>query len=175
MGIISYTWRKIQGPSWGIISNVNAVQNYVYNMDPGNIYKFELTVIDALGASAADTVIIITLRKGEKAPGKIKPSANAGSDKVIIYPADSITLDGSKSSDPDGAVRSYHWKKTRGPEHFNITDAGSMITMVTGLDEGEYEFMLTITDYDGGKDEDLVKVIVKPNPAMQRIYSKKRD
>lgn len=43
------------------------------------------------------------------------PIANAGSDVSNIKPGTVVTLDGSGSSDPDGAIVSYAWTQTAGP------------------------------------------------------------
>ena len=42
------------------------------------------------------------------------PSANAGADQTV-QPYTNVTLDGSGSSDPDGAIASYKWVQINGP------------------------------------------------------------
>lgn len=54
---ISFNWRKISGPASGTFANATAAQTAVSGLSVG-IYKFELTVTDALGAAAKDTVTI---------------------------------------------------------------------------------------------------------------------
>lgn len=45
-----------------------------------------------------------------------KPSiAIAGPDQVITLPTDSVSLDGTASSDPDGTISEWLWKKIEGP------------------------------------------------------------
>lgn len=46
------------------------------------------------------------------------PIANAGPDRLIILPTDSVLMDGSRSSDPDGSISSYLWTKISGPASF---------------------------------------------------------
>ncbi len=43
------------------------------------------------------------------------PIAAAGPDTVITLPLDSVLLDGSKSSDPDGKISAWLWRKIAGP------------------------------------------------------------
>ncbi|MGE5106933.1 MAG: PKD domain-containing protein [Sphingobacteriales bacterium] len=43
------------------------------------------------------------------------PIANAGNDTIIILLDDSVMLNGSASSDPDGSISSYQWTKISGP------------------------------------------------------------
>src|SRR5205814_8410175 len=68
-------------------------------------YSFQLTVTDNKGATAKDTVII-TVNAAANQP----PSANAGADKNITLPTNSVVLSGS-GADPDGAIASYQWTK----------------------------------------------------------------
>src|SRR5918995_197926 len=42
------------------------------------------------------------------------PVANAGADQTVNA-GDTVTLDGSKSTDPDGNIVSYLWKQIEGP------------------------------------------------------------
>jgi hypothetical protein len=41
--------------------------------------------------------------------GNKSPIAIAGPDQVITLPADSVSLDGSTSSDPDGTISDWQW------------------------------------------------------------------
>jgi hypothetical protein len=52
--------------------------------------------------------------------GNKPPIAVAGPDQVITLPTDSVLLDGSSSSDPDGIISRYLWTKISGPASFNI-------------------------------------------------------
>ena len=42
------------------------------------------------------------------------PIANAGSDQ-IVNTGDKVTLNGSRSKDPDGKITSYSWTQISGP------------------------------------------------------------
>ncbi len=54
---ISFSWRKISGPSTGIFTTPTAAQTAVNGLSIG-VYNFELTVTDVLGSVAKDTVMI---------------------------------------------------------------------------------------------------------------------
>ncbi len=43
------------------------------------------------------------------------PIADAGADRTITLPKDSVLLDGSASTDPDGSITSYKCTKIVGP------------------------------------------------------------
>ncbi len=51
------------------------------------------------------------------------PIAAAGPDVVITLPTDSVLLDGSRSSDPDGRISAWQWTKVSGPASLAINNA----------------------------------------------------
>ena len=75
------------------------------------------------------------------------PTANAGADKVISLPTNSVTLTGS-GSDPDGSIASYAWSKVSGGSA-TINNPSSATTTISGLVQGSYIFRLTVTDNGG--------------------------
>jgi hypothetical protein len=90
--------------------------------------------------------------------------ANAGPDQVITLPTDSVSLDGTSSSDPDGRIGSFLWTKISGPFAFSISNANAEQTPVADLAEGVYQFELKVTDAGGLFDTDTMQVIVQPQP-----------
>ena len=94
------------------------------------------------------------------------PTANAGPDKVITLPTDSVLLNGSGSSDPDGNISSYIWTKIAGPAPCNIVNATAVQTQVGNLVSGIYQFELKVTDSGGLFSKDTVSVsldVIKVN------------
>lgn len=87
------------------------------------------------------------------------PIANAGPD-ASIFPTDSVALDGSGSSDPDGSIGSYTWIQTSGGSCILSTTPGSPILVVTKMVTGVYVFKLTVTDMFGATSSDEVTVTV---------------
>ena len=61
------------------------------------------------------------------------PVAAAGPDQTITLPTDSVLLDGSKSSDPDGRISAWQWTKVAGPASFAINNATSSKAIVKNL------------------------------------------
>src|SRR5215204_7630505 len=68
------------------------------------------------------------------------PVAIAGPDKVITLPIDSVFLDGRNSSDPDGTISEWLWKKISGPASFLINSSSASRTVVKNLVKGVYRF-----------------------------------
>lgn len=92
------------------------------------------------------------------------PIANAGADQTITLPKDSVMLDGSASTDPDGTLTSYKWAKISGPVSSTIINANSSKTSVKNLVAGMYQFELSITDNGGLSAKDTVQITVATGP-----------
>jgi hypothetical protein len=88
------------------------------------------------------------------------PVANAGADQTIILPANTVTLDGSGSTDPENNITGYVWTKISGPSLFNIANANAVQTQVTNLVQGSYRFELKVTDAGGLSSKDTLNVCV---------------
>lgn len=93
--------------------------------------------------------------------GNQSPVADAGSDKIIYSPENSVELDGSRSIDADGEIVSFLWQQINGPSEVAILNPDADKTIVNNLTLGEYKFRLTVTDdsLDIGTDEVLVSVL----------------
>lgn len=87
------------------------------------------------------------------------PFANAGTDKTIALPTNSVTLSGT-GYDNDGTIQAYQWVKTSGPIPFKINSPAASATTVSGLEAGIYTFRLLVTDNDGTTASDEVRVTV---------------
>lgn len=143
--IVLYNWVMIQGPVYFTVISSNSSKTLIKNLVTG-IYQFELTVTDNGGLSAKDTMQIIV------DPGPTSnhpPVACAGQDQSITLPTNSVTLNGSCSTDPDNNITSYIWAKISGPSSFNIANANEVTTSVTTLTAGSYLFELKVTDAAG--------------------------
>lgn len=88
------------------------------------------------------------------------PIANAGTDQTINLPTDSVMLDGSASSDPDGTISSFQWTKISGPASFTINNVSAAITAVKNIVAGTYRFELKVTDNGGLSAKDTVQIMV---------------
>ncbi len=88
------------------------------------------------------------------------PIALAGPDFTITLPINSVTLDGSKSNDPDGKISGWQWTKISGPSSSNITNANAAQTSVVDLVQGVYLFELKVTDTGALSDRDTIQVTV---------------
>ena len=122
-------------------------------------YQFELKVTDDGGLSQRIRQVIVNDPSQPNRP----PVANAGADQTIALPANTITLDGSGSTDPDNNITNYLWTKISGPFSFNIVNANGIQTQVNNLVEGIYQFELKVTDAGGLFSKDTVAITVNSN------------
>lgn len=104
-----------------------------------------------------------TLQDGLNSTNK-PPLANAGPDKIIALPTDSVWLDGSSSIDLDGDISQWQWTKISGPSLFQIVNQNTTQTSIINLLEGSYQFELKVTDSYGLFDTDTILVIVNTRP-----------
>jgi hypothetical protein len=88
------------------------------------------------------------------------PIAIAGPDQVITLPTDSVSLDGSSSSDPDGTISEWLWTKITGPASSTIVSVTKEKTVVNNLDTGIYRFELKVTDNAGLFAKDTIQITV---------------
>jgi serine protease AprX len=89
-------------------------------------------------------------------PANVAPVADAGPDQTVKVGKNGqarFSLDGSGSSDSDGAITSYLWRH-------GTTQVGSTAQVALSRPVGTYSFSLTVTDDDAATDTDLVTVTV---------------
>ena len=119
-------------------------------------YTFTAKAFDNENASTVSNTVSLTV--ASTANGA--PVAYAGADNTITLPTNSVTLQGS-GIDQDGTISSYLWEKVIGPAA-TITTPNAASTTVTGMEEGSYEFRLTVTDNAGATHQDTVQIVVNP-------------
>src|SRR5205085_2645891 len=121
-------------------------------------YVFKLKVTDNDGASAEDQVTVIV-----NAAPNTAPVAKAGTDITITLPANTVTLNGSGSTDSDGSIATNVATKVSGPAATNLNSFPTP-SSIDLLLQGTYVFKLKVTDNDGASAEDQVTVIVNAAP-----------
>jgi hypothetical protein len=152
--IVGYAWTKISGPTQFTLANPAAASTALSNLIAGS-YVFRLKVTDDKGATAEDDVTVTV-----NAAGNQSPVANAGPDINLVLPANSTSLNGSGSNDPDGSIVAYAWSKVSGPTQYAMATPTAAITGLLSLVAGTYVFRLKVTDNKGAIHEDDVTVTV---------------
>ena len=117
------------------------------------VLTFRLTVTNTDGLSDSDEVTVLVGDAGER------PVADAGDD-VEADPGARVTLDGTKSTDPDGGRLTFAWTQTAG-ERVTLSGADSArLSFTAPAAAGVLTFRLTVTDPDGMSHSDEVTVLV---------------
>ncbi|HEY8540116.1 MAG TPA: PKD domain-containing protein, partial [Steroidobacteraceae bacterium] len=135
--IVSYVWTNAAGQT--IATGATALVRL-----PDGLHTITLTVTDATGAAASDTVnISVTAPAANQLP-----IANAGGDRVVPdtdgREGEDVSLDGTASRDPDGTIVSYEWLV--GTNTLLATGA----TATVRLPDGPHQLTLRVTDDVGG-------------------------
>lgn len=110
-------------------------------------------------ALAALSMVVIGCQKDDDIPENKVPVADAGPNKTITLPANSITLTGT-GTDTDGQVVAYLWSQVSGPAATTIVNPGSPSTLINGFVQGTYVFQLMVTDNKGATGVDTTKIVV---------------
>ncbi|MDQ4102137.1 MAG: PKD domain-containing protein [Thermoproteota archaeon] len=170
--IQSYSWTQTAGPEV-VLSDANTATPTFTAPDvdaEGDTLTFELAVADNDGTTSTDTVDITVNNVVVNQP----PIANAGNDQTVNE-GDTVSLDGSASTDPDGDSLTYAWTQTAGPEVV-LSDANTATPTFTAPDvdaEGDtLTFELAVNDGKGATDTDTIDigvsdVVVEPPPTSE--------
>jgi YD repeat-containing protein len=137
---LTYAWSLLSRPagSAAVLSNAGVV-NPSFTADLPGSYVAQLIVNDGFVDSAPASVTITT----ENAA----PRANAGPDQTVPLGAP-VQLDGSASSDPEGAALSYAWSITSRPAGSSATLSAANIVNpgFTADRPGTYVVQLIVND-----------------------------
>jgi outer membrane autotransporter protein len=150
--LVSYEW--LVGQSTVIATGPTADVRL-----PDGPQQITLRVTDNEGGVATDDV---TITIATPAPSE-GPIANAGSDRVIAdsdsLPGETVTLDASASSDPDGTIVSYEWL-------LNGQALASGVMPTVRLPDGESFITLVVADDAGNTSSDAVLITVASAPIV---------
>lgn len=166
--IYAWKWEKISGPAQFSITNTAVATTTATNLAVGT-YEFRLTTWNSQWVPKSDSKIVtVKSATTDPPPAQTGRIANAGADFSITLPTTTATLDGSASSNPNGAINAYTWTKISGPAA-TIANVKAAVTAVTGLAEGTYQFRLTVWDHQFVPTSDTVQLIVKPGASKPPV------
>jgi serine protease len=120
------------------------------------MHNVTLTVTDNDNLTDSDEVIITV--EANKAP-----TADAGPARSVCV-NETLTFDGSGSSDPDGTITSYNWDFGDGTTGEGVTPTHIYVT------NGTYTVTLMVTDNGGSTDADTAIVTVAEAPAYSTMH-----
>ncbi|MFM2145843.1 MAG: hypothetical protein RL732_679, partial [Bacteroidota bacterium] len=130
--ISSYQWTLVSGPNQPVINSPTSASTTVTNLVKGT-YRFQLS----LNSGASTSQVLVNVNPDTTV------IVHAGFDRTVTLPLNSVTLDGSGST---GTISSYAWSLLSGPNTPSLVSPTSISTVVNGLVQGNYSFILAAKD-----------------------------
>ena len=140
---LSYNWSFDSTPAGNTATLTNAdTATPSFTPNVSGEYVVQLVVTD--DADNDSEPVFVTLSSLNMAP-----TADATATPMLPLLGQSVSLDGSASSDPDGDAISYQWAVTSKPvgSAASLTNATSAMASITPDVSGTYELTLTVSDF----------------------------
>jgi RHS repeat-associated protein len=157
---LSYSWSLLSRPGDSMAELADPLTvNPSFFVDWPGTYEIELIVNDGMANSTVDRVVITTQNS--------RPVADAGEDLSAMV-GDTVTLDGSGSSDADFDPLTYQWSLINAPEgsSASLQDSGTISPSFVPDKPGTYVAQLIVNDgaFDSDPDTSQVSVTVYVPP-----------
>jgi RHS repeat-associated protein len=160
-----------------LVSSAVITLNGVIVVSPGE-FSQQIGLIEKIVPLAAANTITVELRSQpqsgitlailvEDGGANRAPVANAGADQ-ITHVGQTVTLDGSGSSDPDGDALTLQWTKLSAPAGSSATLSNPNAVMPTFVADkpGTYEFSLRVNDGTVDSAPDVVRITTENRPPV---------
>jgi hypothetical protein len=150
-GIASYKWTQVSGSPVALANPSAPICTFTApEVANGELLEFSLQITNNGGIAASDTCLV------NVSAADPTPLANAGPG-LTVHTASIVTLNGSGSTDPDGAIASYRWVQIKGP-NVHIYNANTRHAVFVAPQVGSLGaslvFQLQVADHLGLKTRD---------------------
>lgn len=136
--IASYSWQQVGG-AVVTVNNATSATPSLTTAGGGGILAFKVTVTDSDGHEDSDIVNVIV---------NSTPVASAGTD-IAADGGNTVTLNGSLSTDTDGTIASYLWTQTSGVTVALSSRTSAAPSFVAPDSNEVLTFSLVVTDNNG--------------------------
>jgi len=162
---ITFAWSLTSIPTGSAVTLADPTaitQSFV--ADVAGDYIVQLIVSDGIDDSTPDSVVVVAAPPVVNQP----PVANAGPDQAVLV-GDTVTLNGTASSDPENDTLAYRWSLTSVPAGSGATLADATAATPTFVADiaGGYVVQLIVNDgeFDSSPDTMMVTVAVTAAPS----------
>lgn len=159
--VLTYQWFDLSTDS--ILGPASTSPTLTVTLAPGP-HDIQLSVNDDSGdgqTNFGSDQVLVTIN----APAI--PIANAGPDRNVPdsdgQPGESVTLDGTGSTDTDGTIASYEWARQIDSDTIEVLGSGQQLTVT--LPDGANDIRLRVTDNAGNASADFAVITVAAPPA----------
>ncbi len=149
---LSFQWSQTEGGE--VILEGADRERASFIPHESGIHRFQLVVFDGLAYSSPDEVIVTVNALN------LIPTAVAGPDQTGEV-NDTIVLDGSGSTDPEGAALQFEWSQEEGPAPVTLNMPSSRQPVFQPIVPGIYQFRLTVSDGENLSAPDYVTVTIQ--------------
>ena len=157
---LTYAWSLVSRPAGSVatLSNPTAVRPTFVVDQPGS-YVARLIVSDGFASSLADTVTVATLNS--------PPVANAGPDQTALV-TQTVTLNGSGSSDVDGNPLTFAWSFASRPSGSvaALSNPAAVAPSFVVDRPGTYVIQLVVNDGRINSPADTVSITTRNSPPV---------
>ncbi len=148
-GTATGAWTQASGPNTGAFTNTASAISTVTGLAEGT-YKFLWTMSNGNCTPVSDTVVVKVYNA---------PLANAGPDQNLC-----ATYSVSLAANTPTGTATGAWTQASGPNTGAFTNTASATSAVTGLTEGTYTFLWTMSNGSCSPARDTVRVTVYNTP-----------
>jgi len=163
---LTYAWTQVAGPAVTLTNANTAMPTFSADVSANTPFLFQLVVSDGTDTSLPKQVQITVVNSNRV------PTASATAPATVPErSADTVTLNGSASTDADGETLTYQWTQTAGPAVTLSDETAAMPTFSTPevTADTTYTFTLVVNDGLANSTAATVSVMVTNVDRMPRV------
>jgi hypothetical protein len=147
--LIRFSWTQIEGPSVPLQGADQ--EKFSFLPEISGVYRFQLVAFDGQLYSPPNDVQVVVNDLNRV------PTADAGENQTVLV-MNTVSLDGSGSTDPEEDPLDYLWSQVEGPEPVLLERTSTSRAWFTPAQVGAYRFQLTVNDGTDSSPPDHVTV-----------------